>query len=67
MGAFDNRVLKKAFGPKRNEVTAGWIKLYNDEPHDLYSSPNIISMIKKQKMVQACSTECVECIQNFGW
>jgi hypothetical protein len=42
---FENRVLRRLFGPKRVEVTRGWRKLHNEELHDLYS-PNIIKMIK---------------------
>jgi len=38
---FENRVLRKIFGPKRDEVTEEWRKLHNDELDDLYSSPNI--------------------------
>jgi hypothetical protein len=38
-----NKVLKEIFGPKREEVTRGWRKLHNEEPHDLYLSPNIKS------------------------
>jgi len=38
-----NKVLKEIFGPKREEVTRGWRKLHNEEPRDLYSSPNIKS------------------------
>jgi hypothetical protein len=47
---FENRVLRRIFGPKRDEVTGGWIKLYNEELHGLYSSPNIIRVIKARKM-----------------
>jgi hypothetical protein len=36
-------MLKRIFGPKRDEVTGGWIKMYNEEFHNLYSSPNIIT------------------------
>jgi hypothetical protein len=39
---FENRVLKRIFVPKRDEVTGGWRKLHNEELHDLYSSPSII-------------------------
>jgi hypothetical protein len=39
---FENRVLRKIFGPKRDGVKGGWRKLHNDEPHDSYSSPSII-------------------------
>jgi hypothetical protein len=49
---FENRVLRRIFGPKRFEVTGGWRKLHNEELHNLYSSPNIIRMIKSR----ACST-----------
>jgi hypothetical protein len=40
--AFENRVLRKIFEPKRDEVTGGWRKLHNEELHNLYSSPSII-------------------------
>jgi hypothetical protein len=43
---FENRVLKRIFGPRRDEVTGGWRKLHNEELHNLYSSPGIIGMIK---------------------
>jgi hypothetical protein len=44
---FENRVLRKVFGPKRDEVTGGWRKLHNEELHNLYSSPDIIRMLKQ--------------------
>jgi hypothetical protein len=44
--AFENRVLRRIFGPKRVEVTAGSRKLCNEDLHNLYSSPNIIRMLK---------------------
>jgi hypothetical protein len=47
---FENRVLRRIFGPKRDEVTGGWRKLHNEELHNLYSSPNIITMIKSRRM-----------------
>jgi hypothetical protein len=43
---FENRGLRRIFGPKRDEVTGGWRKLLNEELHNLYFSPNIIRMIK---------------------
>jgi hypothetical protein len=43
-------VLRRIFGPKRNEVTGGWRKLHNEELHNLYSSPSIIRMIKSRRM-----------------
>jgi hypothetical protein len=42
---FENRVLKRIFGSKRNEVIGEWKKLHNEELHDLYSSPNIVRVI----------------------
>jgi hypothetical protein len=47
---FENRVLRRIFGPKRDEVTGGWKKLHNKELHGLYSSPSIIRVIKARKM-----------------
>jgi hypothetical protein len=46
---FENRVLRKIFGPKREE-DGSWRKLHNDELHDLYSSPNIVMVIKSRRM-----------------
>jgi hypothetical protein len=43
---FENRVLRRIFGPKRDEVRRGWRKLHNEELHGLYSSPSIIRVIK---------------------
>jgi hypothetical protein len=45
---FENRVLRRIFGPKRDEVTGGWRKLHNEELHNFYSSPNIIRIIKSR-------------------
>jgi hypothetical protein len=42
---FENRVLRKIFGPKRDEVTGEWRILHNEEFNDLYSSPNIVRVI----------------------
>jgi hypothetical protein len=47
---FGNRVLRRIFGPKRYEVRGDWRKLHNEELHNLYSSPNIIRMIKSRRM-----------------
>jgi hypothetical protein len=47
---FENRVLRRIFGPMRDEVTGEWVKLHNKEPHNLYSSPNIIRLIKSRRM-----------------
>jgi hypothetical protein len=43
---FENKVLRRIFGPKRDEVTGEWRRLHNKELHALYSSPNIIRVIK---------------------
>jgi hypothetical protein len=48
---FENRVLRRIFVPRRDEVTENWRKLHNEELHNLYSSPNIIRMIKSRRMI----------------
>jgi hypothetical protein len=47
---FENRVLRRIFGPKRDEVTGGWRKLHDEELHGLYCSPSIIRVIKSRRM-----------------
>jgi hypothetical protein len=47
---FENSVLRKIFGPKRDEVTGHWSKLHSGELHNLYSSPDIIRPIKSRRM-----------------
>jgi hypothetical protein len=47
---FENRVLRRIFGPKRDEVTGEWRTLHNEELRDLYSSPSIIRIIKARRM-----------------
>jgi hypothetical protein len=47
---FENRALRRIFGPKRDEVTGGWRKLHNEELHNLYSSPSILILIKSRRM-----------------
>jgi hypothetical protein len=47
---FENRVLRRIFGPKRDEVTGEWRKLYNEDLNDLYCSPNIVRVIKSRRM-----------------
>jgi hypothetical protein len=47
---FENRVLRRIFGPKRDEVTGEWRKLHNEELHDLYSSPSIIGVVKSRRI-----------------
>jgi hypothetical protein len=47
---FENRVLRRIFGPKSDHVMGDWRKLHNEELHNLYCSPNIIRMIKSRRM-----------------
>jgi hypothetical protein len=47
---FENRVLRRIFGPKRDEMTGRWGKLHDEELHNLYSSPSIIRMSKSRRM-----------------
>jgi hypothetical protein len=47
---FENRVLRRIFGPKRDEVTGEWRKLHNEELRNLYSSPDIIRQVKSRRM-----------------
>ena len=47
---FENRVLRRIFGPKKDEVTGEWMKLHNTELNDMYCSPNILRMIKSRKL-----------------
>ena len=46
----ETRVLRRVFGPKRDEVTGEWRKLYNEELSDLYSLPNIVRVVKSRRM-----------------
>jgi hypothetical protein len=47
---FENRVLRRIFGPKRDEMAGEWRRLHNEELVELYSSPNIIRVIKSKRM-----------------
>jgi hypothetical protein len=47
---FENRVLRRIFGPKREKVARGWRKLHNKELHNFYTSPIIVRLIKSRKM-----------------
>jgi hypothetical protein len=47
---FENRVLRRIFGPKRDEVTGEWRKLHNEKLRNLYSSPDIIRQVKSRRM-----------------
>jgi hypothetical protein len=56
---FEDRVLRRVFGPKRDEVTGEWRKLHNEELIDLYSSPNIFRVIKSGRMRWAGYVACM--------
>jgi len=47
---FENMVLRRIFGPRRDEVTGQWRRLHNEELNDLYSSPNMVRVIKSKRM-----------------
>jgi hypothetical protein len=65
---FENRVWKRIFGPKRAEVAGGWRKLYNEEPHNLYASPNIIkvTMTRRIRWAWCMQGGDEKFIENFG-
>jgi hypothetical protein len=56
---FENRVLRGIFGPKRDKVTGEWRRLHNEELNDLYSSRNIIRVIKLRRMRWAGHVACM--------
>jgi hypothetical protein len=65
----ENRVLRRIFGPKREEDES-WRKLHNDELHSQYSSPNIVRVIKSRSMMWAGHVARMgegEVLQGFGW
>jgi hypothetical protein len=59
---FEDRVLRRIFGPKRDEVTGGWRKLHKEELHDLYSSPSVTRMTEQRMigLAKECRTQWVE-------
>jgi hypothetical protein len=46
----ENRVMRRIFGPKRDEVVGGWKRLHNEKLHNLYASPNILRVVKSRRM-----------------
>jgi hypothetical protein len=68
---FENRVLRRIFGPKRDEVTREWRKLHNQELNDLYFLPTVVRVIKSRRMRWAGNVARMEkgedrCVQGFG-
>ena len=65
---FKNRMLRRIFGPKREEVTGEWRKLHNEELNDLYSSPNIVRVVKSRIMrwAEHVARMGERLIQDFG-
>ena len=67
---FQNKVLRRIFGSTKDEVTQEWRKLHNEELNDLYSSPNIVRVIKSRIMRWAGHVARMvgeeRCIQSFG-
>jgi hypothetical protein len=65
---FENKVLRRIFGPKRDEVTGEWRRLHNKELFALYLSPNVITVIKSRRMKWAghVARMGVRCIQGFS-
>jgi hypothetical protein len=66
---FENRVLRKIFGPKRDEFIGEWRRLHNKRLYDLSSSPNIIPVIKSRRIIWAGHVACMGArrgIQGFG-
>ena len=68
---FENRVLRRIFGPKRGRVTREWRKLHNEELNELYCSPKIVRVIKSRKMRLAGHVapmgERTSVHRVFGW
>jgi hypothetical protein len=61
---FENRVLRRIFGPKRDQVVGGWKRLHNEELHNLYTSANIITVIKVRRMRWAGHVTCMGELRN---
>jgi hypothetical protein len=68
MRVFENRVLRRIFGPKGDEVTGEWKKLHSEELHNLYSSPDIIRQVKPRQMRWAGHVARMgeKSVQGFG-
>jgi hypothetical protein len=62
----ENRVLRRIFGPKREELTGEWGKLHNEEPHNLYTSPTVVQVIKSRRRRCSSLGGGERCVQVFG-
>jgi hypothetical protein len=67
LSVLENRLLRRIFGPKKDEVNGSWRKLPNEELHNLYSSPNIIRMIKSRRIRWAGHVACMGETRNDIW
>jgi hypothetical protein len=67
LGVFENRVLRRIFGQKRDEVTGEWRKQHDEELHDSYSSPSIIRIIKARRMRWAGHVARMRAKMNTWW
>jgi hypothetical protein len=61
---FENRALRRIFGPKREEVVGGWRRLHSEELHNLYASPNIIRVIRLRRMRLEGQVERMGAVRN---
>jgi hypothetical protein len=61
---FENRVLRRIFGPKREEAAGDWRRLRNEELHNLYASPNVIRVIKSRNMKWLGHVACIRKLRN---
>ena len=67
LSVFENRVLRRVFGPKRDEITGEWRKLHNEELNDLYSSPNIVPVMKsRMRWARHVARMGERFVQGFG-
>jgi hypothetical protein len=57
---FENKVLRRIFGPKKKEVAGGWRELHNEELHNFYASPHIIRVIKSRRTRWVGNEACME-------
>jgi hypothetical protein len=67
---FENRLLRRIFGPKSEDVAGGWRRLHNEELHNLYASPYIIGVIKSRRLRwvgHVARMGEMRSIRYFGW